>query len=344
MQDTFPTPAEIREFLDQCSPGYLFPCPEIPRPVPPRSTSHKLRSRYRKRVAPWRLASDFMHALAALDTGFAVTKTIQRGDRPAHGPSCDFINDAQQRLHCLCLREAARLERSRRTDFLDRGGELTGAQATASLLKNHADSRYGARRGPEVPQIPLQSDLLDEPVVEQVVMMLDALSPEESAFYAQESHVLDLAGKSTAQFEEIELHYGFIGGSYDEYVRYLLRSDLPRSMWRFVCDEGDVKAIAGFSAVAKKDGRQRKLLMQCAANYLFADVGQRSELGMMGGRHLAPSTSLPTNGQSLLGTSPTPSLSCRPRVDVGLVLWPGGASWGRVVSVAFQRGGPGQAQ
>ena len=116
--------------------------------------------------------------------------------------------------------------------------------------------------------------------------MLSALSPEESAFYAQEENVLDLAGKSSAQFEELEQHYGFLGGSYDQYIAYLNRSDLPSSMWQFI-EQHEVKSIAGFSAVVKKNRRQRKLLMQCASNYLFSDVTKRSELGMMGGAALA---------------------------------------------------------
>ena len=97
---------------------------------------------------------------------------------------------------------------------------------------------------------------------------------------------MDTAGKSTDQFEALEEQYGFLGGSYDEYVKYLMRPDIPRSMWRFVASRDEVSAIAGVSAVPKKDGRQRKLLMQCSANYMFSDVRLRSELGMMGGSAL----------------------------------------------------------
>jgi hypothetical protein len=44
-----------------------------------------------------------------------------------------------------------------------------------------------------------------------------------------------------------------------------------------------VRAIAGFSAVPKKDGTQRKLLMQCASNYLWADASRRHDHGLTGG-------------------------------------------------------------
>ena len=83
--------------------------------------------------------------------------------------------------------------------------------------------------------------------------MLDVMSPEEANFYASEENVVDTAGKSTAQFEALEEQYGFLGGSYDEYVKYLMRPDIPRSMWRFVASRDEVSAIAGISAVPKKD-------------------------------------------------------------------------------------------
>ena len=137
-------------------------------------------------------------------------------------------------MHSLCLREATRLETARRTDISERGCELTGDQCTSLLLKIHADSRYGALRGSDVPQVSLQSDLLDEPPDDQVVRMLDVMSPEEASFYAAEENVVDTEGKSTAQFEALEEQYGFLGGSYDEYVKYLMRPDIPRSMWRIV--------------------------------------------------------------------------------------------------------------
>ena len=151
--------------------------PGIPKPKPIQSTCHTNCKRYRQGVRLWRLANDFLLALTALDSGLAVTKTIQRRERPSHGPSLLNITAAQQRLHCLCLREAARLEKERRTDLTLGNGELTGAQYTSTLLKVHADSRYGAPKSPDAPQIPLQSVLLDEPAVDsRVVHMLDSLS------------------------------------------------------------------------------------------------------------------------------------------------------------------------
>ena len=177
-----------------------------------------------------------------------------------HEPMDTIITDAQRRLHGFCLREAGRLEKARRADCSSPASLLSGAHCASLLLKVHADSRYSAPRGPEMPQIPLSSDLLDEPTTDRCVCMLQALSPEESAYYSCEENVLDLSGKSSAQFEELEMQYGFLGGSYDQYIAYLNRPDIPRSMWGYL-EQHDVKSIAGFSAVAKNNGRQRKLLM-----------------------------------------------------------------------------------
>ena len=50
----------------------------------------------------------------------------------------------------------------------------------------------------------------------------------------------------------------------------------------------NIKAIAGVSTVVKKNGYdQRKLIMQCAANYMFGDPTERAHLGMGGGSSLA---------------------------------------------------------
>ena len=80
-------------------------------------------------------------------------------------------------------------------------------------------------------------------------------------FYALEANVLDTAGKSQIIFEELERHYGFIGGDEHERVSYLLRDDLPLDMWTWdVCR--NVRAVAGVSAFLNKCGvKQRKLLL-----------------------------------------------------------------------------------
>ena len=50
----------------------------------------------------------------------------------------------------------------------------------------------------------------------------------------------------------------------------------------------NIRAVAGVSAVPKKDpSQQRKLIMQVASNYMMTDPSQRAHLGMDGGGALA---------------------------------------------------------
>lgn len=68
----------------------------------------------------------------------------------------------------------------------------------------------------------------------------------------------------------MEAHYGFVGGSEEEYLKYLARTDAQR-LWEWDKME-NVRAVAGVSAVPKKDPtQQRKLIMQVAANYMNDD-------------------------------------------------------------------------
>ena len=120
-----------------------------------------------------------------------------------------------------------------------------------------------------------------EPSYKDVCPLLEVLSVEESEFYQYESNVVELEGKSVIIAKELEAQYGFIGGSMDEYVKYFLRP-LPERMWNW-CTSEEVKAIAGFSVVPKKDpSKQRKLLMQCVANYWWSDCRKRENHGMLG--------------------------------------------------------------
>ncbi len=88
------------------------------------------------------------------------------------------------------------------------------------------------------------------------------------------------------QFDELETRFGFVGGSYSNYVEYLNRKDMDPTLWHYVLQQ-DVQATAGISTVPKKSGRQRKLLMQCAANCMYAPADTRSSLGMFGGGALS---------------------------------------------------------
>ena len=112
------------------------------------------------------------------------------------------------------------------------------------------------------------------------------MPPEDAIFYSEESNVIDTLGKSTIIASEIEHTHTFIGGTEQEYVKYL-SSDKAQPLWEWEL-ASKIKTYAGMSAVPKKDGiLQRKLLMLCSSNYWFSDVKRRADLGMCGGASLS---------------------------------------------------------
>ncbi len=87
---------------------------------------------------------------------------------------------------------------------------------------------------------------------------------------------------SATLFREIQAHYGFVGGTEEEYAAYFNREDIDDTLWTFALPE-EVRAVAGFSCVAKKDkSKQRKLLMACAQNYAFCRGKDSEDHGMFG--------------------------------------------------------------
>ena len=84
------------------------------------------------------------------------------------------------------------------------------------------------------------------------VPMLEALPPLEAEFYGHERNVVaDPELRCTTIFSEIQEHFDFFGGSSDEWLKYLLRPDLPADMWIFM-PPSEVKAVSGVSAFMKK--------------------------------------------------------------------------------------------
>ena len=154
----------------------------------------------------------------------------------------------------------------------------------ASLLKMPLDE-WGYIKNDKVKQVPMIADRMVEPNTTKCIDMIAALPEDDAIYYQHEVNVVETNGKSDVLFKEIEEHYGFIGGTKQEYLRYLHRADVQQ-LWSWEPAE-DVKAIAGISTVLKKDGyKQRKLIMQCAANYAFQDPTERANLGMAGGSAL----------------------------------------------------------
>ena len=179
-----------------------------------------------------------------------------------------------------------------------RGFRLTGAQSIAELIKSTETDTYGVPCPKGASQVPMLAAAIDEPADPRVVEMLRALPPEKAAYYEHENNVVNSLEVNSVAFAEIQERFGFIGGTYEQYITYLNREDLPPRMWGF-CPAGEAKAIAGMSTVAKKkEGRQRKLLMCCAANFCWEDPRTHHDLGLYGGGAI---TSLHPGG--ILGVS-----------------------------------------
>lgn len=159
---------------------------------------------------------------------------------------------------------------------------LTGVRDAAAILLKTSPDADGYVRAQKVRQVSMLADKMVEPPVNSSIDMLEVLPEEDACFYSREEHVVETEGKSEAIFREIEEHYGFVGGTLDEYLKYLSRPDVD-SLWQWDLSR-NIKATAGISCVLKKNGvDQRKLIMQCAANYMFADPTTRADLGMCGG-------------------------------------------------------------
>ena len=265
----------VDEFIKGHSLWPLLPLP-MPEPVLwRRLKSCRLRQRQKRRLQVGRMLNSVIRTVNALGEGHVSQLTSPLADA-----GCRMKATAARSLavHHLRLR-VVDLARARR------GLGLTGVRdATAMLLKSSPDAD-GYVRTQRVKQVPMIADRMVEPKGEEVIDMLAALPSEDALYYSSEDHVVCREGKSEAIFREIEEHYGFVGGSLDEYLKYLGRADVEH-LWEWDL-MSNIRAIAGVSVVLKKNGiDQRKLVMQVTANYMFGDPTQRAHLGMGGGSAL----------------------------------------------------------
>eukprot|EP00438_Fugacium_kawagutii_P036017 Skav207006 [mRNA] locus=scaffold1554:6879:10419:- [translate_table: standard] len=255
--------------------------PLLPLPLPESSPWKKLRScrlrERKKRLRVTRAAAGIVKVINSLHYGRVYDPRLTS---PMHSKvpyPCDTTARALALKHVL---SKAALEVRARRDF-----GLTGVRAMAALLKAPLDES-GYVRPSGVRQVPMNADVMVEPSNVESIDMLAALPYEDREYYAAECNVVEPAGKSNILFKDIEAHYGFLGGELSEFLRYLRRPDVTH-LWEWDLMD-NIKAIAGVSTVLKKNGvDQRKLIMQCAANYMFGDPSKRANLGMGGGSALA---------------------------------------------------------
>ncbi|CAK0803647.1 unnamed protein product, partial [Prorocentrum cordatum] len=254
----------------------FFPITLVDRPTQMTSRSSRLRHRFKRKLALWALANEFVQGINSMDTGSCTDLT-----RPRRKESLsENMRGLHGQVHRVALREAKRLAEARR----DCG--LTGVPAVLELARVE-EVGYGRPTRLSTHEA-LRAEDIDEPQVVKSVNMLEALEPEEARYYSDEGLVVAPTElRSRVIFEELQAKFGFVGGTQEEYEKYFSRPDMPPNLWHFGGPQ-EVKAIAGFSTVGKKtSGRQRKIIMMVAANYMFQDVRGRAEHGLHGGGALA---------------------------------------------------------
>ena len=238
--------------------------------------SCRLRDRQKKKLQVRRAAVGVIKVINAMHDGRIPTKLTSPG---SEGGS--RMKETAARLLAVghILSRVAMEVRERRSLG------LTGVQSLASLLKAPLDEA-GYVRPTGVRQVPMMASRTVEPKTEGYIDMLTALPYEDASYYELEERVVETHGKCSVLFNEIENRYGFIGGELSEFFSYLRRDDV-RPLWEWDL-MSNIRAIAGVSTVLKKNGvDQRKLIMQCAANYMFGDPTARAHLGMGGGSSLS---------------------------------------------------------
>ena len=262
--------------MDEFIGGHnLWPLLPLPLPEPikwKKIRSCRLRLRQKRRLQISRMLSGVVTTINALAKGQVARLTTPHADA-----GCRMKASAARSLALLQLRQkVVEVARARR------GLGLTGVRDAAAVLLKTSPDTDGYVRAQKVRQVSMLADRMVEPPVNTSIDMLEVLPSEDAYFYSAESHVMETEGKSEVIFREIEEHYGFVGGTLDEYLKYLGRPDVEALwQWDFTTN---IKATAGISCVLKKNGiDQRKLIMQCAANYMFADPTTRADLGMGGG-------------------------------------------------------------
>lgn len=271
------TPPSVDEFIERHDVWPLLPLPMPEQILWRRLKSCRLRQRQKRRLQVRRAAVHVVKVINALHQGQVSSSTLTAPDVQCGGRMKVTTARALALKH---ITSQVAVEVRARRSF-----DLTGVRAVASLLKAPLDeSGYVKPTG--VRQVSMIADRMVEPSDARSISMLDALPAEDAAYYSEEHHVVEASGKSRVLFNEIEAHYGFVGGELDEFLKYLRRDDV-KHLWEWDLMQ-NVKAIAGVSTVLKKNGYdQRKLIMQCAANYMFGDPALRAHLGMGGGSSLA---------------------------------------------------------
>ena len=200
------------EFKAKIMEWGLLPLPLPPRPDWKAKRSARLRQRQKRRLAVWRLAIGVVKTINGLDEGRVASKLT----------SPEAVGGWTRMKVTAARTSALQVARERRSLGLT---GVQSSEAVSLLLKQPLDE-LGCIKINDVKQVPLIADRIAEPSCEASIDMLLALAQEDSHFYAQEENVVDRVGKCEIFFREAEQHYGFIGGTEEEYLKYL-RCQIP---------------------------------------------------------------------------------------------------------------------
>ena len=227
-----PTVEEVAEAFQRRET--CMPIPLLPPPAASTAKSGRLRQRAARRRAVCKAANQLIEGINRTYAGTMRQPAggrARRLDRRGDGSATGLAQLRAVRL----AQESAHVRRPER---------VTGVQALRGLLKLGEVSYTGSKR--TAVHVPFESALIDEVVTHRVVHMLDALPECEAAFYQDEANVIDWTGKSVIMKEELEQHYGFLGGSESEWIKYHHRADLPPGLWdhRTLARRGGPRVLA----------------------------------------------------------------------------------------------------
>ena len=226
-EDSFPTAAQwvgIAQQLREDERSLLLPAPLPPRPrFAERSSSSRIRQRRRRALGVWRSAAKVVAILNSMDSGRAESTTKLLATFP-EAPEGAKLSLAHRQLHRRAMTESARLERWRGSSG------CIGVQAAARVARSSPHEIYGAKRGPAERRVTLLADMLDEPDDDRVVEMLEALGPEDSAYYSKREHVVRGGSRSEQLYNDLVDRFVFVAGAQVEYEKYFARP-LPQGMW-----------------------------------------------------------------------------------------------------------------
>ncbi len=232
-----PSNFKLQRLLDEDRFGDfspLLPASLLPLPRTRAGRGHRHRQRQQWKRSIIEEANNLLRSLNSLDSGMPSTSrttcrhsassslpAVSRHSASSSVSASTPASPATRRLHRLVQSLAASAVQER----LAACEQLSGAQVTSQLIKADRVDRYSFAINSHS-QIPFKADLLVEPPPDApVVDLLDALPIREKSFYAEESNVVRNDFYSGELFKSLETQFAFLGGSLEEYLKYLHRAE-----------------------------------------------------------------------------------------------------------------------